>query len=151
MASFFFEGCRVRDQEGFKATVRYVGPVIAAKDKTEVWLGVEWDDKSRGKHDGSCVDESGQIHRYFKCDYGAGSFVKPAKVALGRTLSDALRERYVDLNAPTILKEDSAALPDAFFTTSKGNQKSIEFVGEKKIRFVISSDYSLLSANSIFP
>jgi hypothetical protein len=133
-SSSFFDGCRVRDQDGYKATVRYVGPVIAAKDKTETWLGVEWDDKTRGKHDGSCVDEAGQVHRYFKCDFGAGSFVKPSKISLGRPLSDALHERYVDLNAPTILKEDSSVLPDAFVTTSKGNQKGIEFVGEKKIR-----------------
>ena len=31
-------------------TVRYVGPVA---DKQGIWLGVEWDDPKRGKHDGS--------------------------------------------------------------------------------------------------
>ena len=31
-------------------TVRYVGPVA---DKPGEWLGVEWDDPSRGKHDGT--------------------------------------------------------------------------------------------------
>lgn len=95
---------------------------------------MEWDDKTRGKHDGSCVDESGTSYRYFKCDYGAGSFIRGNKLNKGRSLVEALRDRYVDINAPSILAENSTALPDGFFTTSKGNQKSIEFVGEKKIR-----------------
>ncbi len=139
MASFeanqtqFLVGCRVRDQEGYRATVKYVGPVAAAKNKEEIWLGVEWDDQKRGKHDGSCVDDSGIMHRYFDCVYGAGSFVKTAKVNTGRSLVEALRDRYVSLDAPDIVEEDGR-LPDGFFTTSKGNQKSIEFCGEKKIR-----------------
>ncbi len=130
----FQVGSRVRDGEGFRATVRYIGPVAAAKNKEEIWLGVEWDDKSRGKHDGSCVDDKGDLVRYFTCAYGAGSFVKQAKVSAGRSLKDALSERYVTLDAPTITTETDTALPDAFFITSKGNQKSIEFVGEEKIR-----------------
>lgn len=54
----FALGCRVRDvADGTRATVKYIGPVAAAKNKTELWLGVEWDKTGRGKHDGSCVDE----------------------------------------------------------------------------------------------
>ncbi len=138
MASFasaspsFEVGCRVRDEEGFRATVRYVGPVAASKKKTEIWLGVEWDDVKRGKHDGSCVDDQGIMHRYFDCVYGAGSFIKMTKVRQGRSLVEALQERYVSIDAPVIVED--TRLPDAFVTTSKGNQKSIEFYGEKKIR-----------------
>ena len=52
-------GCRVRDiVDGTRGTVKYIGPVAAAKNKTELWLGVEWDKIGRGKHDGSCVDEA---------------------------------------------------------------------------------------------
>jgi hypothetical protein len=40
-------------------TVRYVGQVA---DKQGQWLGVEWDDASRGKHDGTHEGVS-----YFKC------------------------------------------------------------------------------------
>jgi hypothetical protein len=40
-------------------TVRYMGPVA---DKQGQWLGVEWDDASRGKHDGTHQGVS-----YFKC------------------------------------------------------------------------------------
>lgn len=38
--------------------VRYIGPILGTES---IWVGVEWDDSSRGKHDG--------IHdgiRYFK-------------------------------------------------------------------------------------
>lgn len=40
-------------------TVQYVGPV---GDKPGSWLGVEWDDPARGKHDGT---HQGVL--YFKC------------------------------------------------------------------------------------
>lgn len=40
-------------------TVRYVGPVA---DKPGDWLGVEWDDPQRGKHDGT---HDGV--KYFQC------------------------------------------------------------------------------------
>jgi hypothetical protein len=101
--------------------------------KTIVHLGVEWDDKSRGKHDGSCVDENGCFFRYFECVNGAGSFVKSSKVSLGRSFETALAERYVAEDAPEITAADSS-LPGAFVTTSKGNVKKIEFVGERKLR-----------------
>lgn len=40
-------------------TVRYIGEVTGA---TGSWLGIEWDDGTRGKHDGSHKGT-----RYFKC------------------------------------------------------------------------------------
>jgi hypothetical protein len=45
----------------------------------------------------------------------------------------ALKNKYVSIDAPTIVEADGK-LPDGAFTTSKGNQKSIEFCGEKKLR-----------------
>lgn len=125
-------GCRVIDSEGYRATVRYIGPVAGAKNQQEIWYGVEWDNASRGKHDGSCADPSGVLHKYFECAPGSGSFIKPAKVTYGRSFIEALRDRYVSLDAPSI--SEDAKLPNAFVSTSKGNQKSIEFVGEEKIR-----------------
>jgi len=130
----FQVGCRVKDADGYRATVRYIGPVAAAKNKTETWLGVQWDKGDRGKHDGSCVDEEGILHRYFECPQGAGSFVKGNKVTAGRSFVDALTERYVGMDAPVITNPEDSTLPDAFVTTAKGNKKGIEFLGERKIR-----------------
>jgi dynactin complex subunit len=123
---------RVVDGEGYKGTVLYIGGVAAAKNKEEIWLGIKWDKLDRGKHDGSCSDENGVVHRYFSCQAGTGSFVKPSKVSFGISLIEALQQRYVAEDAPVIA--DDNILPDAFVMTSKGNQKSIELLGEKKIR-----------------
>ena len=122
----------LKDAEGFKATVRYIGPVAASKNKSEIWLGVEWDDGSRGKHDGSCV-ENGILYKYFDCKMGSGSFIKPTKVSPRKSFLDALQERYVTLDTPELTLPDST-LPGMFVSTSKGNMKKIELVGEKKMR-----------------
>ena len=45
--------------QGQRCTVRFIGSL---KDKSGDWLGVEWDDKTKGKHDGS---HNGV--RYFSC------------------------------------------------------------------------------------
>lgn len=127
-------GSRVKDVDGYRATVRYIGPVAAAKKQDEIWLGVEWDRQDRGKHDGSCVDKAGNLHRYFECANGAGSFVKGNKVGGGISFVQAIQERYVESDAPALTKENDPTLPDAFVTTSKGNAKPIEFLGEHKLR-----------------
>lgn len=35
----WFVGQRVVDEEGNRATVRYIGPVASAKDPTATWIG----------------------------------------------------------------------------------------------------------------
>jgi hypothetical protein len=52
-------GARIRFQSNC-GTVRYFGPLSNAKG---MWIGVEWDDPNRGKHDGS---KDGI--RYFDCE-----------------------------------------------------------------------------------
>ncbi|CAJ0838015.1 11667_t:CDS:2, partial [Entrophospora sp. SA101] len=53
------------------ATIHYVCPVPPTKG---IWYGVEWDNISRGKHDG--------LHdgvRYFTCSVpNSGSFIRPS-------------------------------------------------------------------------
>lgn len=58
MASEVYVGKRL-SYGGHLCTVRYVGEV---KGTNGDWLGVEWDDATRGKHSG----EHGGI-RYFEC------------------------------------------------------------------------------------
>lgn len=60
--------------DGALCTVRYLGPVAGTAGS---WLGVEWDDPARGKHDGSHKDV-----RYFTClskASAAASFVRPTR------------------------------------------------------------------------
>ena len=128
---------RVRDEDGFCATVRYVGPVASAKkNKDETYVGVEWDDPSRGKHDGSVVSRATQeLVRHFVCEKAGlcGSFLRLHKVDLGQTLSEeVLQEKYVGLDAPLVAPNN--VLPGAFAMTSGGHKKPIELLGELKIR-----------------
>lgn len=129
---------RIRDEDGFVGTVRYVGPVASAKkNPDEVYVGVEWDDASRGRHNGSVVcRRTRQLVQHFVCSGGSmsGSFVRPHKIDLGTELSQSLvRSKYVDMDAPLVAPGN--ILPDAYARTSSGvEKKPIEFVGELKIR-----------------
>lgn len=59
MSQNFYEGQRL-SFEGALCTVRYIGEVEGTKGD---WLGVEWDDPTRGKHSG---EHKGV--KYFTCN-----------------------------------------------------------------------------------
>ena len=75
---------QVRDVEGYRATVKYVGSIAGARPE-EGWIGVEWDDHSRGKHDGQAYGR-----RYFTTDPGRGSFVRAEKLVPRLGLDEAV-------------------------------------------------------------
>ncbi|KAL7404041.1 hypothetical protein ABVT39_008825 [Epinephelus coioides] len=84
--------------DGERATVRYVG---AVPPTTGLWLGVEWDNPERGKHDGS--HEGVQ---YFTCRHPkGGSFVRPAKVSFGVDYLTAVQQLY-EIDSEEVLSED---------------------------------------------
>uniref|UniRef100_A0AAR2KNK8 Tubulin-specific chaperone E n=1 Tax=Pygocentrus nattereri TaxID=42514 RepID=A0AAR2KNK8_PYGNA len=73
--------------DGERGTVRYVGTVPPT---TGLWLGVEWDNPERGKHDGS---HEGVC--YFTCRHPTGgSFVRPKKANFGMDFLTAVKQRY---------------------------------------------------------
>ncbi|KAM9792236.1 tubulin-specific chaperone E [Neosynchiropus ocellatus] len=77
-----------------------MGPVPPTKG---VWLGVEWDDPERGKHDGSHEG----VH-YFTCSHpSGGSFVRPAKVSFGCDYMTAVRHVY-QVDVEEVLSQDIA-------------------------------------------
>ncbi|KAI9472262.1 MAG: hypothetical protein EXX96DRAFT_642823 [Benjaminiella poitrasii] len=74
-----------------RATIKFIGSVINSKGE---WLGIEWDDPLRGKHDGTHE----QV-KYFSCRYPtSGSFVRyhPQKILTGVTFLQALKEKYLE-------------------------------------------------------
>ncbi|XP_063469514.1 tubulin-specific chaperone E isoform X3 [Symphalangus syndactylus] len=78
---------------GEHATVHFAGvvPPVAGP-----WLGVEWDNPERGKHDGS---HEGTV--YFKCRHPTGgSFIRPNKVNFGTDFLTAIKNRYVLEDGP---------------------------------------------------
>ncbi|SMR43400.1 unnamed protein product [Zymoseptoria tritici ST99CH_1E4] len=83
--------------KGQLCTIRYIGPV---SDKAGEWVGVEWDDTTRGKHNGT---HQGVNH--FECRSSsptAGSFLRPKQPwDPSRTFLQALREKYMPEEAGT--------------------------------------------------
>uniref|UniRef100_A0A8D0KW69 Tubulin-specific chaperone E n=1 Tax=Strix occidentalis caurina TaxID=311401 RepID=A0A8D0KW69_STROC len=58
--------------------------------KGRIWLGVEWDDPQRGKHDGTYEGT-----QYFKCRHPrGGSFIRPNKANFGVDFLAAVKDRY---------------------------------------------------------
>ncbi|KAG9905035.1 tubulin-specific chaperone, partial [Aureobasidium melanogenum] len=90
--SSFYPGKRL-STKGERCTVRYVGEV---KGKQGQWLGVEWDDPTRGKHSGTHDGIE-----YFKCRSShptAGSFLRPSATwDQPRTFLEALRTKYAPI------------------------------------------------------
>lgn len=74
-------------------TVRYVG-LLPLENDSMVWYGIEWDDDSRGKHNGSVKDKNNQIVQIFQCPEGHGSFVRENKIQKGISIEEAIIERY---------------------------------------------------------
>ncbi|GBP06342.1 Tubulin-specific chaperone E [Eumeta japonica] len=81
-------GSRIKCNDDF-GTVKFIGEIQGYKG---IWYGVEWDDPSRGKHDGA-VDG---IWYFNTSKPGAGTFIRPNKVAPFRTCAEAIRKYYGD-------------------------------------------------------
>ena len=79
-------GCRVKDIEGCLATVRYIGPVATASNQDDIYCGLEWDDPTRGKHDGTVISKlTNKPVRHFRCVSNAptaASFAKPKSLVV---------------------------------------------------------------------
>jgi tubulin-specific chaperone E len=122
---------RVRDVDGFCGTVEYVGPVASAKNESEIYVGIAWDDPKRGKHDGSVIcRKTKQLVRHFSCK--GGSFLRLSKVDTGVPLNmPVVQSKYVQPDAPLVAPNN--VLPHSA-RTSSGREKAIEFHGEIKVR-----------------
>ncbi|KAK0747987.1 hypothetical protein B0T21DRAFT_343701 [Apiosordaria backusii] len=112
-----------RSYDGALCTVRYIGEVAGT---TGSWLGVEWDDPSRGKHDGQHKGV-----RYFTCKSQAptsASFVRPTRPAdPPQTFLSALQCKYAP---PEDHQQSGQPAPRPIFFSGK----LAEEVGFEKIR-----------------
>ncbi|KAJ5756286.1 hypothetical protein N7533_005829 [Penicillium manginii] len=118
-----------RSFDGQLCTIRYVGSVQGTAGD---WLGVEWDDATRGKHAG---EHKGV--RYFTCKSKyptAGSFVRPSRPSdPPRSFLEGLREKYASESEQDLSQEGN---PNG--ASSKRlieiSGKVVEEVGFDKIR-----------------
>ncbi|KAF2088772.1 tubulin-specific chaperone E [Saccharata proteae CBS 121410] len=134
--SQFYPGKRL-SYDGSLCTVRYVGTVEGTKGD---WLGVEWDEPSRGKHSGA---HNGVT--YFEClskSPTAGSFIRPNRPSdQPRTFIEALKKKYasdpveeVDADIRIIGKAPPEVLVNSAGRVIKISGKVAEEVGFDKIR-----------------
>ena len=115
------------------AKIKYVGPLKHKKDcnEKEIWLGLEWEDKARGKHNGTV-----EGFEYFKTTNGdnSGSLIKMTKVNVGQTFKGALGYKYnfYEEEGNDYHKDiDKALEKDNFIVTDK-KIINIELVGKEK-------------------
>ncbi|XP_003745338.1 tubulin-specific chaperone E [Galendromus occidentalis] len=117
--------------DGYYGTVRFYGSV---KGTQGTWLGIEWDDATRGKHNG-CYNGT----QYFKARHATGgSFVRPTKADLGISVREAIKMKYFNHETDEKLKKEiSENSKDVWLLGNVGNTQSnlkcIEFVGPEKI------------------
>ncbi|XP_051173196.1 tubulin-specific chaperone E isoform X2 [Leptopilina boulardi] len=115
--------------DGYCGTLKYVGPVENTKG---IWLGIDWDDFSRGKHGGTYKDVE-----YFKTWHpNSGSFVRLEKVKFGISCPDAIKMKYglvnddlagIDRNKLSSLQKEINAPFMEMVGFSKVNKKQSKF------------------------
>ncbi|KAI9339695.1 hypothetical protein BDR26DRAFT_820864 [Obelidium mucronatum] len=119
---------------GHRGTIRYEGEIDGKS-----WLGVEWDDPSRGKHSGQ--DPKNAAVYLFKVSVpNSASFIRAdsSKVLLARTFLSAVRERYVDDNSEE-LKVNQNVKSSGLKTRRPNEDVEVEMVGWEKMRQKLSS------------
>lgn len=83
------------ESENRKGTIKYVGPLKHVKkeledeEKDNIWIGVEWDEKEKGKHNGTV-----EGFCYFQTQDTRGSLLRPEKLNLGISFLQALNQKY---------------------------------------------------------
>lgn len=118
-----------RSYSGALCTIRYCGPLSGTKGE---WLGVEWDEPTRGKHDGK--HDGQQIFQCLSSSPTAASFVRPSrKPDPERTLFEAIRFKYGRAK-----KESQGASGDGETSSIAISGKIVEEVGFDKIQKQLS-------------
>lgn len=118
--------------------ILYLGPLVHKKDDKDLWVGIEWDIKSRGKHNGIV-----EGHVYFKTNKGknSGSLIRLSKVNFGQFFSEAVDFKYNFYGS----KENSIhqfldkAIEQDNYIQAKQKIINIELVGKEKAIKAFSS------------
>lgn len=126
--------------DGAVCTVRYIGEVGSTSGS---WLGVEWDDPARGKHDGSHKGV-----RYFSCrskSPNAASFVRPTRPAeKPQSFVTAVNDKYASELAQTaVIKFSNKVAEEVGFDKIQRKQAQLA-----ELRVVIVDSSRISSAHS---
>ncbi|KAL7293924.1 hypothetical protein TKK_0012654 [Trichogramma kaykai] len=110
------------ESDGYIGTVKYVGAVGVTPGE---WLGIDWDDHTRGKHNG--IYEG---IKYFETWHRtSGSFIRPAKANCGFSCPEVIKSRYgfVDDELAGIDRDTIASVQKSF------NAPFVEMVGFSEV------------------
>ncbi|KAI1357096.1 Thioesterase/thiol ester dehydrase-isomerase [Xylaria sp. FL0043] len=115
--------------DGATCTVRYIGEVAGTSG---TWLGVEWDDAARGKHDGSHKGV-----RYFTCRSRSAtpaSFVRPGRpAATPVSFIAALQDKYTaELTNTTVIQFSGKVAEEVGFEKIRSKQAQLS-----ELRYVV--------------
>ena len=116
------------EYQGVYATVRYFGPLKhlpADKHDPHLWVGVEWDDPSRGKHNGT-VD--GVVYFVTEDNKNSGSLLKIDKVDFGIDMIDGLLLKYFKEDPKTLKKQ----IVESINSIENGENGEKQTVNEEK-------------------
>ncbi|KAF7993113.1 hypothetical protein HCN44_005894 [Aphidius gifuensis] len=108
--------------DGQRGTICYVGPVDGTNG---TWLGIDWDNPTRGKHNGTYNNKL-----YFKTRHStSGSFVRPGKINTGISCPTAIKNRYgfIDDELAGVDKDNITSLRKEI------NAPFLEMVGFSKV------------------
>ena len=86
-------GTRI-NMKGEFGTIWYFGQLKLAKAGTDNWYGIEWDNASKGKHNGTVEGEHYFSPQYHNPDTNWCSFIREGKLHLGISIKEAIEDKY---------------------------------------------------------
>ncbi|CAG9771060.1 unnamed protein product [Ceutorhynchus assimilis] len=130
-------GSRI-ESGGFFGTVRYIGELPEHSGK---WYGIEWDEPTRGKHNGTVNGV-----QYFETRYAtSGSFVRREKINFGKNIIEAIVAKYGQEECALVKKIHEQQINNLQKTIKA---PFIEFVGFDKVS-TKQSDFESLEIVSV--
>lgn len=125
MATDYYVGRRL-SYDGSLCTVRFHGGLDGTKGH---WLGVEWDDTDRGKHNG--VHQGQRIFTCQSTSKTAASFVRPTrKHDKERTVLEAIRHKY----SSSLSDESGKALEAVVISGKVAEEVGFEKIAQEQAR-----------------
>jgi dynactin complex subunit len=77
--------------QGHNGTIHYEGPIVHEDRGQDIWVGIEWDDITRGRHNGTV---SGHVYFTTWDNQPSGSLLKRDKIPPGVNILDAIFLKY---------------------------------------------------------
>ncbi|XP_031640761.1 tubulin-specific chaperone E [Contarinia nasturtii] len=139
-------GARIRVGDNDLATIKYIGKVDG---HAGLYIGVEWDNPERGKHNGT-VDGV----KYFETSYPtSGSMIRPGKIAEFENVRTAIECRYMfeAILDNELLKATQRQLKASLFEFVSDNRVQDKESHRKELTTVSLPNSNINSAGDLLP